>query len=85
MGVPPNVHLLQAALAAQNPGAVMAPVPEPPPAVRAMDVVWSVNNPDDRGEYSRYTTSSIEESPETTFVMVAFALRCHAVVQPLVP
>lgn len=51
MGVPPNVHLLQAALAAQNPGAAMAPTPEPPPAVRAMDVVWSVNNPDDRGEH----------------------------------
>jgi hypothetical protein len=62
MGVPPNVHLLQAALAAQNPGAAMAPVPEPPPAVRAMDVVWSVNNPDDRGECSRCTASRMEET-----------------------
>ena len=54
------MHLLQAALAAQNPGAAMAPVPEPPPAVRAMDVVWSVNNPDDRGECSSCTISSME-------------------------
>jgi hypothetical protein len=66
MGVPPNVHLLQAALAAQNPGAAMAPVPEPPPAVRAMDVVWSVNNPDDRGECSSCITNSMGESSETT-------------------
>jgi hypothetical protein len=51
MGVPPNVHLHQAALAAQSPGAAMAPVPEPPPAVRAMDIVWSLDNPQDRGEH----------------------------------
>ena len=69
------MHLLQAALAAQNPGAAMAPVPEPPPAVRAMDVVWSVNNPDDRGECSSCSASSMGEPPDTT-VHMAFAPDC---------
>lgn len=49
MGVPPNVQLHQAALNAQNPGAAMAPAPEPLPAVRSMDVVWSLDNPGDIG------------------------------------
>lgn len=50
MGVPRNVQLHQAALNAQNPGAAVAPAPEPLPAIRSMDVVWSLDNPGDIGE-----------------------------------
>ncbi len=52
MGVPPNVHLHQAALNAQHPGGgAIASAPEPPAGVRSMDVVWSLDNPEDVGAH----------------------------------